>query len=1786
MRLFSLLIFTAVLSFFSCNTSSVDLKYTDAKGEVNVLQNFVFRFNKEIAPDSLLNIWDSTEYIQFSPAIPGRFRWQQNDELVFSPAGPLLPATNYSAKLNKVILENSEFSRINAEELKFNTPNLELKETGITWMLNESKTPVARAELVFNYAIDPEKINTRLSVKDKNGPIAHSLIGLNTENRMIIQLTGLKESDDDILATVVLNKGLIPVGGQNPTPEDIEQNLFIPSPYKLNIGEFTAHHDGTEGRIMIKTSQKISGNDLSSRIKINPTVKFTAAPSDNGIIITSSSFDAEKIYDITLMKGISGEVGGRLKEDFHQQVGFGELYPSISFQLSKAMYLSSKGNNNIGINIVNVPRVKLIVSKIYESNLLASQYYGYYPKDRVEDDYYYNDYASNFTSGDVIFEKEFETSSLPGSGKNRVLEFNIEDKLPDFKGIYHIKIRSTQDYWIADSRFISKSDLGIIAKEGKDNISVFVNSIHDATSVNGAQVLAYGSNNQLLASATTDANGYAGLDLNRKNYEGFNPAMLIVKTPEDFNFINLRNSAINTSRFDVGGKRSNPSGLEAFIYEERDIYRPGETVNFAAIIRKPDWTAPGEIPVIVKMLRPDGKEYRSFRKTLNTEGAFDASVDISGAALTGTYTLELFTSSNILLGSKTINVEEFVPDRIRINLKTDKPSINAGETVTLDFKAENFFGPPAAGRNYETEVQIRPVSFTAEKYRNYNFSLANEGISFDKIFREGKTDSEGNATEKFEYPEMYKNSGLLRALYYVTVFDETGRPVSRSAQTDIYTQNVFYGIKSSDYNYFPLNQPVKFDLIALNKDRNAVTAKAEVKVIRKEYKTVLARAGSYFRYNSQKQDVVVSEQTIDIKGDQSSFTYTPVKSGDYEIRVYIPGATAFVSKSFYSYGYWGTSYSSFEVNTEGQITIETDKDKYNPGDKAKLLFKAPFNGKMLVTIEKDKMLSYKYVEVKNRTASMDTDIEIAHLPNAYITATLIKPHQESEIPLTIAYGFKNITVEEPKRKMDVSIVAAGSSRSKTKQTITVKADAGSIVTLAAVDNGVLQVSNFQTPDPYSFFYGKKALETKGYSIYPLLFPELRSSTGGDGDIQMSKRVNPMPAKRIKILSYWSGIKTTGKNGEAKFEINLPEFSGEVRLMAVAVKQNSFGAGEKAMTISDPMVISPAIPRFLTPNDQATIPVTITNTTDKPAQAKVQLKLSGPLTVSESAGQTISVAPNSEHRVNFAIKAGNIPGIGKIDIQVDALGEKFTSNTEISVRPASPFQMRTGSGTLKGGGNTTINLPVRDFLPATVDYKLVVSRNPAVLQQEVLRYLVQYPYGCTEQVISASFPQLYFTDLVNTIQTENFRNNPGNSNIREALRKISMRQIYNGGILMWESSGTPNWWVTVYAAHFALEAAKAGYDVDPAMLEKLLSYISFRLKNRETITYYYNRNENKKIAAKEVAYSLYVLALAGRADVSAMNYYKSNPDLLSLDSRYLLSASYAIAGDKKRFAELLPASFSGEESVPQTGGSFYSPIRDEAIALNALLEADPGNAQIPVMARHVAEKLNSRTWFTTQEASFSFLALGKIARQASGSTVEANISVKGKNVGKAGAGITSFSREELGGNQIDITTAGDGNIYYFWESEGISATGEYKEEDQYLKIRRAYFDRNGKRLTGNEFRQNDLIIIQLTVEKSYSGRIDNVAITDILPAGFEIENPRTKEIPGMDWIKDSRSPLSLDVRDDRINIFDDLFNQKQTYYYAVRAVSPGEFHHGPAAADAMYNGEYHSYHGAGMVIIKE
>lgn len=502
MRVLIALLASIILA--ACNTTTVKLDSTTATGEVSQLGNLSFKFSAPLVKDSLLNQWDSTQYISFKPAIPGRFRWEQPDVLIFSPSKPLTPSTAFTAELKNELLRYSTFGRIgNAGSVSFHTPELRMEDVNATWVLQDEQAHAAvpQLDIYFNYPVSPADVKNKLGLLIGGKPVNYVMQTLSDDSKVTLRLQNIPVQDKDLEVNVVIAKGLLPKGGTNAGVNGITSHCNIPSPFNLVINDVTAEHDGLSGAVTVKTSQQVVMQDLASLIKLEPAVKFTVDQTDNGFVIKSEHFNADKSYQLTISKGIRGKVGGVLQEEYNNSIAFGELEPSIKFAMNKSVYLSGKGNRMVEMHIVNVPKVKVVISKIYESNLLTAQRFGYYPRDsRTADDgdhYYEDNGGEDLTMGDVIYEKEIDTRSMPQVGNSRLFQFNIEDRLRDFKGIYHVKIRSAKDYWVSDSRFISVSDIGLIAKEGNDKLFVFANSIQTAGALESVNVVAYGNNSTL-----------------------------------------------------------------------------------------------------------------------------------------------------------------------------------------------------------------------------------------------------------------------------------------------------------------------------------------------------------------------------------------------------------------------------------------------------------------------------------------------------------------------------------------------------------------------------------------------------------------------------------------------------------------------------------------------------------------------------------------------------------------------------------------------------------------------------------------------------------------------------------------------------------------------------------------------------------------------------------------------------------------------------------------------------------------------------------------------------------------------------------------------------------------------------------------------------------------------------------------------------------------------------------------------------------------------------------------
>ena len=1792
--LINLSIISSIIFLFSCepgNTVKVD-SFTPT-GEVQNLTNFTIEFSEDLAPADVQDKWMDEEFVTFTPAIQGKFKWISPSTLTFSPDVPLDPMQAYKATINKSVLFNKSFSP-DFEEYDFHTPYFDVTKVDFFWtnIPYQNYKLSVQANIYFNYPVDPKSLKDFLEVKRAGAVITDfQVVSEQTADVIAINFGEVEQTDKEQLFSVKVKEKFVSALGKDGLKESRTFETKLPPITQLAITNVTAGFDGANGWIEVATTQTVDDKRLKDYISTEPSKKLDFSVSGNILRIETDLGNVQTV-ELKIKKGLPGLYGGKLEFDYEQEVSMVNVEPSINFADKKGKYLMLGGEENLKVNAVNINEVEVEVSQVFRNNIVhflnqgQSYYYGY----DDDDNYHYGYIYTPGNMGKSIYTEKIKLSE----GKNWLKSFtvNLNKALGQkYQGIYIINVRSTEERWRVDSKVVVISDLGIITRVAYDEIYVFVNSISTAQPVADAEVSIVSTNNQVILNGKTDSKGVAVFKDFKKQIEGFAIRLVAVDKGTDFNYLGLRETRIETSRFDVGGLTHYAADFNVFLYSARNLYRPGDEVNLSAIVRNDKIQIVKDVPVLIKIVTPTGKVFEEFKKDLNEQGSFELAFKIPEFAQTGGYSADVYTGDKQFIGSYKFSVEEFVPDKIRVNVKADKEKTKPGEKVKIDVAAEFLFGAPAAEMRYEADIQLNHRSFTSKNFKGYTFSNSSiTNSTVDHTFLEGQLDNDGKTKIDYNIPTGVQSNGVIVGTAYVSIFDLTGRTVTRSTSFDVFPKDYFIGIKSTDY-YYGANENITLNLVAVDQDDKQISNfEAKAKLVRYEWQTVLKKDyNNRYYYASEQKEFNEWEKDVTINGP-TKFNFMVSRSGRYELRISKKGTSDFEKNTFYAYGWGSSTAGSFEVDKEGRVEIVFDKEQYEPGDKAKILFTSPFSGKLLVTLERGSVYSYQYIDVTSKSAELEVSLNDEHMPNVYVTATLFRKHSKDETaPFLVGHGFASMKVLKNRNKLPVSISVPQKIKPNTTQQISIKTDSQKdiYVTVAAVDEGILQITNYITPNPFEFMYAKRPLMVESYDLYKLLLPEIvkiSSSPGGDDmEKQLQKRTNPISVKRFKLLSYWSGIRKTNSNGEVTVSLNIPQFNGEVRLMAVAYTGSRFGSAEQRMKVADDLIMEPQVPRFLAVNDSLVTPVSIVNTTDKTANVDVTLKVEGPLKITSSAKKSLKIEPNSTKSVTFGISAQSQVGAGKIIFETNGFAN-IKEEIDIAVRPISPLIVETGSGTIAAGKEIKIDVPI-NFLRGTQSTSLTISKFPAVKFAKHLKYLVGYPHGCVEQTVSKLFPQLYFEDLAKLVAPEMYRTNNPVYYVKEGIRKIESMQLYDGSISYWQGYAEPSWWGSVYAAHFLIEAKKAGFNVSESMLNKLTKYLSQKAKEQSTfdyVTYLPTGRTIKKIASKEILYSLYVLAMAGEGDIATMNYYKARPHLISEDMRYLLAGSYALMGRWNTYFEIIPNAFTPERTDRLTGGSFDSDIRANAIMLNVLLEVEPANKQIPVIIKYLTQ--NADRMYSTQERSFSFLALGKAASLNADANVTVDILVDGKSINKFSGKDLTVKDDRLNSANITLKASGKGEVYYFWSAEGVKLNEKVKEEDSFMKVRRTFYSyKTGRLISDFRFYQGELIVCKIELT-GYDRNAKNIVITDLIPAGFEIENPRLNPATELKWVpKNPMYVQYMDVRDDRLLLFTELVrNQTKDFYYMLRVVNQGTYQLPVIGAEAMYDQEYHSYFGAGVV----
>jgi uncharacterized protein YfaS (alpha-2-macroglobulin family) len=1789
-------------------------------------QELRWRFSCPVVTKEVIGHNLSAAPISLSPATAGTFFWESAHELVFKPNPEWELDQFHEARLNGplVNLAGTEYSGVRF--WTFASPAMTIREAN---QMGSGRDLMF--SLSFSMLPDSESLKNHLKVFCYDAAGMKNYLPFLLEGDHYRSLNKLVRIPAAPTCRVhfELEPGFKPAGWKQGIKEKVEVAGLITS--VLRVGPVT-QSGGAEKTpsIRIQFSESVDVKSAAAFIELNPPLKFTVQrdPGRQNTLRLFGDFVPNREYQIKVRAGLASELGYLLIDEFTSTVAITRAAASLGFEGSGG-YLSPAGSLLVPITFQNLSECKVSVAPVMASNLVyfarnnsSDSSYNLPVEDTddqqragsseydYEDDYGY--YRGRRNIEDVIGNVTHKEMKLSGELNKETKDYL---KLRDFtktKGAYLVQIRG-QDVenensyrrHLSDSRLVVVTDLGISAKSSMDNVFVWVCSLKDAKPAGGVEVTAYSANNQLIAKAMTNADGIAAIPCNAKD-KNATPFLVTAQLGDDLSYLRLDQHGLEGDQ--TGSTRDYRSaGAEAFLFTDRGIFRPGETLHARTIIRNPDFTAPAAFPVVFQIIKPDGRMFKEIAAMPNEFGAADIETVMPDYLPTGRYSLRLrVPQAKEDMGATSFLLEDFVPPQIRVAVTTEQERFAANEKLKANIFAEHLFGAPAAGLKANIKCIYSPVSFAPKQWTDYQFGAqaarfwgGREAASFAMKPQDIENlvlDENGKTTVEIANAIPANAPGPIQALVQASVFEQSGRSITATQKAVLDPYPFYIGIKRIEGSWLKSGQSHKLTVVAVlpNGEPHKPAKPLTVRLSSIDWNYNYKRTpGGGYTYEGHKVVTLLKEETLDLSSGTAEYELTPTGYGQNELSITDPDSGSISSFAFYASDY-EQSWTTTQRDKPDSLTLKLDQPEYQIGETARLTIQAPFSGTALLTIESDKVLQSRVILLEKNTAEVDVEVKDSYAPNVHCSVSVIRPavaeavwkgHRAfGSIPLKVSPRIHriNVALETPQTMLP---------QSKLKTRIRLTDDAGQPVngelTLIAVDEAICMLTSLKTPSPLNWLYELRRLGVESHDVYSELMEVLdesvlagKSNPGGDGEEEagaaerLTKRLNPIKANRFKPVSLWaSRIAVT--NGTAEVELDVPEFTGELRVMAIACNARQLGSAQGLVKVKRPLIVQPSLPRFLAPGDEFLMDVTVFNEIGKDITAKLQVTCGGPLS-SKVNEQRIEIKQGGSASVSVPMVAGNLPGKALCTVTCEAETVKFTDTIEIAVRPPISAEVIADSGSLLPGKTLEIRAPA-NWLAESVTRRLQVSKEPTLELGHGFQYLLRYPYGCIEQTTSAAFPLLYLPDLANRTFDKSMGKDAAREYVMSGVWRILSMQQPNGGFSYWSGSLDLCPWGTSYATHFLVEAKKAGYEVPKAPLERALKAIRSSLDSSSNDNNIYGNIHDQR------AYACYVLAIAGEPEHPWQARMLEMKDKLSYYARLMNASAMLVQGEPKRAVELLKELGLPSAGPRDQGGCFNSPNRNAALLLSAWLDIDPKNEDVFKLVQTLGKAKINGYWGTTQDNAMALMALGKYARRVKQESPDFKAMITLPN-GTTEAFDQSkdrkwvIERNETGA--ILLTNQGPGNLYYSFESEGVplDLPAYYQKltaKNQGMSVKREWLDDKGNPLDITQLKQNDLLVAKITLDP-HGHTYDNVAIEDLLPAGLEIENPNLDTTQSLPWLTEkSNWCVRRDIRDDRILLFTRPFSGTSTFYYLARAVTPGKYLVPPVSAECMYEPDVRS-----------
>ncbi|MBI3518239.1 MAG: hypothetical protein HY062_02630 [Bacteroidetes bacterium] len=1823
-------------------------------GYVSVESKVLIVLQDETTADIEIGKEVDNTLFDFSPGIEGKLTWLDKKTIEFKPAQNLSSNQTYkvSFHLGQVLAVSDELKEF---EFEFSTLKQAMEITVDEYKTDENnhlkiEGTLTTADFADNTLVEKttqaSQGGTSLVIKwlHENSTTHHFSIDhvQKGKGNLIISYDG------EAIGAAEKSTQEITIPNSN---EFVLLNVLIendPDQYvTLQFSDKIDLNQNLEGLISITnpngstaTSYDDYGSENNEKLPVKES-KLTYLIENNSIKVYTGERYTET-RELLISNGIKNSDGKHLKETETRSIFFEDLKPAVRL-VGKGVIMPNSSGLIFPFEAVNLNAVDIRITRIYENNMLqflqinnlegsqelrrvgkliikkkvALQSNGNPTRNKwnkylidlsslikAEPGALYNirigfnrNYSTYNCQGDTTAgdgESEYTTNSETDDEEKDWDYYSSYDDYYDDYYYYDYSERNnpcSRAYYNNKSvtRNILATNIGLIAKRGNNGqINVFTSDLISTKPLGNVIIEAFDYQQQKLKQVTTNGDGIAVLETKQK------PFMIIAKRGQERTYLKLDDgSSLSLSSFEVDGDVVQ-KGIKGFIYGERGVWRPGDSLFLSFILENKTKEFPENYPASLELINPQGQVVQKLTRTKHLDGFYNFSTKTENAAPTGVYQAKVKVGGAVF--TKNIRIETIMPNRLKINLDYKKEKIYSSDlTLNSDLFINWLHGAPGKNLEAKIDVSLSQINTEFKGYKGYTFD--NPAVNFysetQTIFS-GRTDDDGKTTVNAQLSDTKDAPGFLAANFTIRAFEEGG-----SFSTDRFTIPVspftnYVGVKVPDTkdNEQYLETDIDHNIqIATVDEFGKATSRSNIEV--KVYK--LDWRWWWDNYNQDLSSYIGSNYHEPIYTEQISSSNG---KANFKLRVNRPSWGRYLVyvkdvESGHACGKvvfidWPSWAGKSPKGNEGSnvLTVNTDKEEYKVGEKAKILIPSPTGGKVLVNIENgSRTLISKWVDTKQGITEFEFPVTKEMTPNIYVFVHLIQPHAQTvnDLPIRL-YGVASLMIKDDNTILKPQIKTDAVWKPESQEIVKVSEENGKEMayTLAIVDEGLLDITRFKTPDPWKAFYAKEALGVKTWDIYDNVIGAFGNtmsrmlSIGGD-DATNNKPENS--ALRFKPMVRFVGPFHLKKGETVTHKIDIPQYVGSVRVMVVAGYQGAYGNAEKAVPVRKPLMILSTLPRVLGPGEEVDLPVTVFAMEKKVKNATVTITTDKFTQAINGNSQTVSFNSIGDKVVTFKLKIKDALGVSKIKIVAKGAGETAAETIEIAVRANNPSMTDAEEFVLTS--NKSLNTTYSPLgINGTNKAYLELSTLPAINLSQRLNYLVEYPHGCVEQTTSSVFAGLYLKDITELSTNQKaFIDNA----TKAAINRLKGFQTSSGGLSYWPGLNSADEWGTNYAGHFLIEAKTKGYSLPYGLLDNWKKYQKQKAQNYVSSknTYYYGEDLIQ-------AYRLYTLALAGAPELGAMNRLKENARL-SNEAKWRLSATYALIGQTevaKKMVYQIPSNAKQQQDYYYTYGSTE---RDDAMILETMtLLKDNNNAFLKVKA--LAAKLgNNDYWFSTQSTAYCLMAISKYAKlNGDNATIAADVKIGNEQIAVSDFNKTKFRLIELKNanatTPIKVTVKGKGNLFARLVKQGIPKAGTETDKFNNLEVSVSYKTLAGTQIDVSDLEQGTDFMAEVTIKNpGVRGMYRNLALSQIFASGWEIRNQRLDNIT----YSKGDTPTYQDIRDDRVYSYFDLgVGSVKTFKVLLNASYTGLYYLPGVSCDAMYDNSISAHVAGKWVSVKK